>query len=138
MPNPSTSEDDTSAERQLITLLMEAEHLLAGGPVDAATAARCRSLISTALTLSRTELELPNWTPSAALTRREIDIAVAVGRGLTNRAIAHNEFVSVNTVRFHVRNIYRKLQVTNRAEAAVAISRIRTTNASGDTPILAG
>lgn len=129
MPNQTAAaEDGAPGDRQLIALLAEAEHLLASGSVTEATTARCRSLISAALSLSRIDFDSQIRISSATLTRREAAIAVAVGRGLTNAAIARKEFVSVNTVRFHVRNIYRKLHVSNRAEAAVAISKIWPAN----------
>lgn len=37
--------------------------------------------------------------------------------GLTNPEIAQELFVSVNTVKTHIKNIYRKLNVNNRREA---------------------
>jgi DNA-binding CsgD family transcriptional regulator len=48
------------------------------------------------------------------LTRREIDVLV---RGDTNAAIARDLVLSIGTVKFHVKNILRKLNAANRAEA---------------------
>jgi DNA-binding NarL/FixJ family response regulator len=53
-----------------------------------------------------------------AISPREHAILCAVARGLTNRAIARELWVSEQTVKFHLRNVYRKLGLTNRTEAA--------------------
>jgi DNA-binding NarL/FixJ family response regulator len=52
------------------------------------------------------------------LTARERDVLRFLPSRLTVREIADELFVSVNTVKFHLRVIYRKLGVTSRAEAA--------------------
>jgi DNA-binding NarL/FixJ family response regulator len=55
---------------------------------------------------------------SAGLTDRETAILKAVARGLTNQAIGREFWVSEQTVKFHLRNIFRKLEVGSRTEAA--------------------
>jgi DNA-binding NarL/FixJ family response regulator len=52
-----------------------------------------------------------------ALTGRERTILEAVAAGLTTAAISERLWVSEHTVKFHLTNIYRKLQVANRAGA---------------------
>jgi DNA-binding NarL/FixJ family response regulator len=52
------------------------------------------------------------------LTDREISMLRAVARGLSNQAIGREYWVTEQTVKFHLGNIYRKLGVTNRTEAA--------------------
>jgi DNA-binding NarL/FixJ family response regulator len=52
------------------------------------------------------------------LSEREIEIIAGVARGLSNRAIAQELWLSDQTVKFHLHNIYRKLGVQNRTEAA--------------------
>ncbi|WP_258000477.1 response regulator transcription factor [Bacillus sp. Marseille-P3661] len=52
----------------------------------------------------------------AALTQREIEIADLLMRGLTNNEIAEQLFISINTVKRHVQNIYQKLEIKNRTE----------------------
>ena len=52
------------------------------------------------------------------LTERELVIVRAVARGLSNEAIAKELWVAEQTVKFHLTNIYRKLGVSNRTEAA--------------------
>jgi DNA-binding NarL/FixJ family response regulator len=54
----------------------------------------------------------------AGLSPRENEILSGVARGLSNRAIAHELWLSDQTVKFHLHNIYRKLDVANRTEAA--------------------
>jgi DNA-binding NarL/FixJ family response regulator len=53
------------------------------------------------------------------LTERETEILTLIAQGSTNVQIAESLFVSVKTVRNHVSNIFSKLQVTDRAQAAL-------------------
>ncbi len=52
------------------------------------------------------------------LTERELAILKAVARGLSNSAIGKELWVTEQTVKFHLTNIYRKLDLANRTEAA--------------------
>jgi len=54
----------------------------------------------------------------AGLTERETAILSALARGLSNEAIGKELWVAEQTVKFHLTNIYRKLGVSNRTEAA--------------------
>jgi len=51
------------------------------------------------------------------LTPRELEILRAVAEGPTNAQIARQLWVTEQTVKFHLSNIYRKLGVSNRTEA---------------------
>lgn len=53
----------------------------------------------------------------SALTGRELSVLRLVARGLSNRGIGARLYLSETTVKFHVRNIMRKLDATSRAEA---------------------
>ena len=53
------------------------------------------------------------------LTAREMEVLRAVARGLNNREIAKELFISENTVKNHIRNILEKLQLHSRMEAVV-------------------
>jgi non-specific serine/threonine protein kinase len=53
-----------------------------------------------------------------ALTRREIEVATLVARGLTNRKIAEQLYLSVRTVDVHVDHILTKLGFHNRTQLA--------------------
>ena len=55
---------------------------------------------------------------AAGLTERELSILKAVARGLSNAAIGKELWVTEQTVKFHLTNIYRKLHLANRTEAA--------------------
>jgi DNA-binding NarL/FixJ family response regulator len=58
-------------------------------------------------------------TPAAeALTNRELEILSLVASGLSNGRIASLLWVTEQTVKFHLSNIYRKLDVANRTQAA--------------------
>ena len=51
------------------------------------------------------------------LTRRENEVLTRLWQGQSYKAIAEELFVSRETVKFHIKNIYRKLNVSNRVEA---------------------
>jgi len=55
------------------------------------------------------------------LTEREQEVALAVGRGLTNAEIARTLHLSVPTVKAHVSRLFDKLQVTNRVQIAICV-----------------
>jgi DNA-binding NarL/FixJ family response regulator len=54
----------------------------------------------------------------AGLTQREVTMLKALARGLSNRAISQELWVTEQTVKFHLGNLYRKLGVPNRLAAA--------------------
>ncbi|MFC4785282.1 response regulator [Nocardioides sp. MAHUQ-72] len=78
---------------------------LRGDEVDAGTTAR----------VAEAERRL------ALLTDRERDVALAVGRGLSNAEIAGELYLSVPTVKAHVSRLFDKLQVTNRVQIAICV-----------------
>jgi DNA-binding NarL/FixJ family response regulator len=75
-----------------------------------------------ALAAGRTAPSADDETP--ALTEREREVVRLIAEGLTNREIGQAIFVSESTVKFHVRNVMRKLDVHHRAEVAYAGSRL--------------
>ena len=70
----------------------------------------------------------PSAKPDAALrdllTRREVDVLELMVKGETNAGIARGLVVSEGTVKFHVKNILRKLHASNRAEATSRYLRL--------------
>jgi len=52
------------------------------------------------------------------LTERERDVAVAVGRGLSNAEIAASLYMGVATVKTHIGRLFTKLEATNRVQIA--------------------
>jgi DNA-binding NarL/FixJ family response regulator len=55
---------------------------------------------------------------AVALSRRQRDVLRLVAQGLSNQEIAAELTITVNTVKFHVRTIFRELGIHNRVEAA--------------------
>jgi two-component system nitrate/nitrite response regulator NarP len=55
--------------------------------------------------------------PVNELTERERALLVALSRGLSNKALGAEFGISVNTVKFHLKNLFDKLSIANRAEA---------------------
>ncbi|MGH9119999.1 MAG: response regulator [Acidimicrobiales bacterium] len=58
------------------------------------------------------------------LTAREREVVKSITEGLSNREIGAAIFLSESTVKFHVRNVMRKLDVRHRAEVAFEASRL--------------
>lgn len=58
-----------------------------------------------------------NANPISTLTRRELEILSSLAAGRTNKEIAAEKAVSTNTVKYHIRNVFEKLSVTNRGQA---------------------
>jgi DNA-binding CsgD family transcriptional regulator len=56
--------------------------------------------------------------PQKLVTRREVEVLRLMSEGASNEQIARRLVISVGTVKSHVKRILRKLDVTNRAEAA--------------------
>jgi DNA-binding NarL/FixJ family response regulator len=61
--------------------------------------------------------------PAPRLTDREMQVLKLVARGMNNRDIAKELFISENTVKNHVRNILEKLQIHSRMEAVMVAVR---------------
>ena len=71
------------------------------------------------------------------LTSREIDVLRLMAEGKTNGDIARVLFVSEGTVKFHVKNILRKMQASNRADASARYLRQTLNDGSAiETPTL--
>jgi len=56
-----------------------------------------------------------------ALTATELRVARMAAEGLANREIAELMFLSRNTIAWHLRNVYRKLQVESRDQVKLRI-----------------
>lgn len=53
------------------------------------------------------------------LSRREAEVASIVAKGKSNKEVATDLFVTEKTVKFHLTNIYKKMQVKSRAQLIV-------------------
>src|SRR5689334_3103082 len=70
-----------------------------------------------------TEEERVQHVAPPKLTDREMEVLKLVARGMNNRDIAKELFISENTVKNHVRNILEKLQIHSRMEAVMIAVR---------------
>ncbi|HET6951890.1 MAG TPA: LuxR family transcriptional regulator [Acidimicrobiales bacterium] len=100
------------AREVLLPALADAD---AAGAVPLADEAR-RHLVATGLRPRRAAL-----TGAAALTPRQRQVGDLAAAGRSNRAIAHELFLSVKTVETHLAAVYEKLGVTTRAELPAAL-----------------
>lgn len=70
-----------------------------------------------ALNLIRTPLTPQQPRQDFGLSPREIELLEQLKNGLTYEQLAQNMYISVGTVRKHIENVYRKLQVNNKVNA---------------------
>lgn len=106
-------EDNVTQIHQCIT------DTLAGG------AAMSPSIAMKALNLLRQPLSEGQKSEDFGLTDRETELLVQLKNGLTYEEVASNLHISYHTVRKHIENIYRKLQVNNKVEAVKKASENR-------------
>jgi DNA-binding NarL/FixJ family response regulator len=60
---------------------------------------------------------------SHGLTARESEVMALIAQGLTNREIAERAYLSVNSVKTHIRSAYRKIGVERRSQAVLWATR---------------
>lgn len=71
------------------------------------------------------EKDLKNL-PQTNLTRREKEILLLIGDGISNKQMANQLFISENTVKNHIKNLLEKLELENRVQLAIyAVKHIR-------------
>ena len=66
-----------------------------------------------------------NVTTRNDLTPQELQIAVLLSAGRTTREAAAALFLSPKTIEYHLRNVYRKLDCSNREELSAALTEVR-------------
>jgi DNA-binding NarL/FixJ family response regulator len=88
------------------------------GSVKFATPRIARAVVTQATRQSRFDEVRAEACGETGLTARELEVLEMVARGLPNRAVAEELFLSDQTVKRHLRKVYRKLGVANRTEAA--------------------
>jgi DNA-binding NarL/FixJ family response regulator len=64
-----------------------------------------------------------NVVAQVMLTPREKEILIAISSGASNSDIANEFFISLHTVKTHIYNIYKKIDVRNRLEATLWVAR---------------
>ena len=63
--------------------------------------------------------ELDENDTSTSLTEREHEVLALMALGMSNRQIAHELYLSIDTIKTHVRSVFTKLRVSNRTQAAL-------------------
>jgi DNA-binding NarL/FixJ family response regulator len=101
----------------------EAVRLVHGGHSLISPSMAGKLLTEFASLARRESEELPQEVPAPKLTDREMQVLKLVARGMNNRDIAKELFISENTVKNHVRNILEKLQIHSRMEAVMIAVR---------------
>ena len=95
--------------------LFVAKHI---GPDDLASAIRQAATGVVFQMFATDETDEEAAAKANGITEAELRVLKAVSRGLSNNRIARELGVTQQTVKFHLTNIYRKLDVSNRTEAA--------------------
>ena len=90
------------------------ESLTDGSPMTASVAKKVMQLFRS---------HVPNKTEEFALTKRELEVLDSIVNGGNNKEIAEKLFISIETVRNHIRHIYEKLHVHSKSEAVVKAIR---------------
>ena len=80
-----------------------------------------RSLVSRLRSSASTDRTTAAADRLTVLTERELEVAVCVGRGLSNSAIASELYLSIPTVKSHVSRVLTKLDSTNRVQVAMVV-----------------
>ncbi|MBT3991896.1 MAG: response regulator transcription factor [Rhodospirillaceae bacterium] len=110
----------TGAEGDFIPSLVMAH----GGAAYVSKSEEPQELLDTIAAVGNGKMVFPyldvkqiNDNPLTDLTKREVEVLSSLAAGRTNKEIAQELSVSNNTVKFHVRNLYQKLNVKNRSQA---------------------
>jgi DNA-binding NarL/FixJ family response regulator len=112
------SETDDAAQIMRALQLGASGYILKSiDPGDLAAAIR-QGVNRTFFSLGGIELHVKVAATEEALSVREVEVLQLLAVGLSNREIAKDLWLSDQTIKFHLRNIYRKLGVSNRTEAA--------------------
>lgn len=80
-----------------------------------------RSLVSRLRSTMPTDRSSTAADRLGVLTERELEVAVCVGRGLSNSEIASELYLSIPTVKSHVSRLLTKLNCTNRVQVAMVV-----------------
>lgn len=80
-----------------------------------------RSLVSRLRSTATTDRTSAAADRLTVLTERELEVAVCVGRGLSNSEIASELYLSIPTVKSHVSRLLTKLDSTNRVQVAMVV-----------------
>lgn len=108
----------------ILTLLQEEyaalQESLTGGETRLGPSRVYLELLLNAAGVSPSASSTTGQRPLEALTDREKEILVFLANGVSNKEMASRIFVSENTIKFHLKNIYSKLAVSSRVQAITA------------------
>lgn len=118
--------------RALLASLLERSHAPAPSSRASASPAYLKQVLAAfeqPITVHRVDPERSSSLPAEAgqveiLSQREVEVLRLVLAGLPTRDMARQLVVAENTVRWHIRNIYSKLHVHNRAQLVVQTQRL--------------
>ena len=65
---------------------------------------------------------------SEPLSKREFELLQDIVKGMSNTQICETRYISINTTKYHVSNIFRKMNVKSRAEALQKLLSLFTQN----------
>ncbi len=98
--------------------------MAAGAAGFAARSESVQRLLETCLAVAKGQMVFPfldvrslRQDPIEQLSPRERTLLEALSKGLTNRELAHELEISINTVKFHLSNVFEKISAKNRAQA---------------------
>lgn len=70
----------------------------------------------------------PTESPSLSLSLREKEVLILIAKGFSRNEIAQHLTISSNTVARYIRDVYQKLNISSRAEAALEACRLKLVN----------
>lgn len=98
--------------------------MTAGAAAFASRSSDAQTLLETCVDVAAGKMVFPfidvrnlQSDPIQSLSRKERAMLTALSKGLTNRELSKELEITVNTVKFHLSNLYEKLGVKNRAQA---------------------
>ncbi len=106
-------------------LLGEVAHLYAAGRTAPFDVAYLERVLQACNVEAKATAGRSPFRPAEPLTPRETEVLALLARGLTNPEIAQQLHISVGTVRWHVKNIYKKLEVNNRVQATRRLEELQ-------------
>lgn len=109
---------DDPRVRAVADLMGATAVLLASAPADR-IAATLEHAHASAVLGARSIIVRPDTHPDVVLSPREAEILSLIGQGRTNDEITGELYLSLNTVKSHIRSAYRKIDVTTRAQAVI-------------------
>ncbi len=98
--------------------------LLEGANLEPPIELFCQQLGKAANTFEA-EAPIPNAAKATGITQREWQVLLKIEAGISNERIATEIFISANTLKTHIRNLYKKIKVSNREEAIEQLKILR-------------